>query len=338
MEPMTQQPFPPSALRGAVDLSALRRPAPGARPGAGASAPGGAPAGGGADGAAPGAAAGSGAGLVVEGSDATFQDIVNASLRYPVVVVLWSSRLAETQDFVQVMAGLAASNGGRFQLVSVDVDANPGLLRALQVQQVPMTVALLQGRPVPLFVGALLPQEVQPVIDELLSLAIQSGVTGRVDAGAPQAAEVADGVGEDVEPELDPLVAKAYDAIDAGDLDAAIDAYEQAVKQTPGDPELALGLAQVRLMKRTEGVDPAAARATAAADPTDVDAQTVVADLDVLGGHVEDAFARLVDTVRVTEGADRNRARQHLLGLFELVGSHDERVGKARKALMSALF
>jgi putative thioredoxin len=335
---MTQQPFPPSALRGAVDLSALKRPAAARGQSTGATGAAGAP-GGPSGGSMPGAA-GDGEGLVVTGSDATFQDIVNRSVRHPVVVVLWSSRLPESSDFVTVMGGLARSNEGRFQVVSVDVDENPGLLRALQVQQVPMTIALLQGRPLPLFVGPLLPQEVQPILDELLQVAVQNGVTGRVAdtgdvAAAQDGAEPAD---EDAEEPLPPHLAAAYDAIEAGDLDTAVTAYQQALAQNPADAEAKVGLAQVRLLQRTEGADLVAARAAAAKDPADVDAQTLVADLDVLGGHVEDAFHRLVDTVRVTADADRNRVREHLLELFEIVGPSDERVTTARRALMSALF
>lgn len=325
---MSQQPFPPSALRGAVDLSALKRPAAPARgpadPSDASGASGEAPAG--------------GSGLVVTGTDATFQDFVNASLRHPVVVVLWSSRLPESSDFVKVMGGLAASNQGRFQVVSVDVDENPGLLRALQVQQVPMTIALLQGRPLPLFVGPLLPQEVQPVIDELLQVAVQNGVTGRVTPG-PDGDDAAEEVpDEEAESELPPHIAAAYDAIEAGDLAGAAQAYQDALAANPADAEAKAGLAQVGLMRRTEGVDLVAARAAAAENPTDVPAQILVADLDLLGGHVEDAFARLVDTVRVTSGDERNQAREHLLELFEVVGSGDERVAAGRRALMSALF
>ena len=333
---MTSQPFPPSALRGAVDLSALKRaapPAPGAGPG-GAGTP--SASGGAADAATP---TGGTAGLFVTGTDATFQEFVNASLRYPVVVVLWSSRLPESGDFAKVMGGLAASNQGRFQVVSVDVDENPGLLRALQVQQVPVTIALLQGRPLPLFVGPLLPQEVQPVIDELLQVAVQNGITGRVSTGPDDAAAVAgEESGEEAEPELPPHIAAAFDAIEAGDLEGAATAYEQALAANPADLEAKAGLAQVGLLRRTEGVDPVAARAAASADPTDVASQILAADLDLLGGHVEEAFTRLVDTVRATSGDDRNAAREHLLELFEVVGPGDDRVAAGRRALMSALF
>ena len=93
-----------------------------------------------------------------------------------------------------------------------------------------------------------------------------------------------------------------------------------------------------KLLLRTEGVDPDAARAAADAAPDDVAAQTLVADLDMLGGHVDDAFARLVELVRRTAGDERNAAREHLLGLFAAVGNDDPRVLKGRQALANALF
>jgi len=246
--------------------------------------------------------------------------------------VLWSARLPESASYLDTIVGLAQSYGGRFQVVSVEVDANPGLLRAFQIQSVPVTIGLIQGQPVPLFAGIQGEQEIRPVIDELLQLAVQHGVTGRVDVGAP-AAE-----GEEEEPPLPPLHQEAYDAIERGDLDAAAEAYRAALKQNPADSDAELGLAQVGLMQRTAGADLHTAREAAAADPADIDAQTLVADLDLLGGHVEDAFLRLIDLVKVTSGDDRERVRTHLLELFAVVGPHDERVRKARTSLMSALF
>ena len=144
--------------------------------------------------------------------------------------------------------------------------------------------------------------------------------------------------GADVEPELPPLHQEAFDAIERDDLDAAVEAYAKALAQNPADDEAAVGLAQVKLMQRTAGVDQQAARAAAAAAPTDIAAQMLVADCDVLGGHVEDAFVRLIDVVRVTEGDERDTVREHLVELFSVVGAHDERVQKARRSLMSALF
>ena len=330
---MSDQPLTSGGLRGAVDLTALRNQSPsGGQPAgpAGGSAP-----------AAPGAATGPSSagipgrsGVVVEGSDATFQEIANASVGVPMLLVLWAAQIPESRDYLDTVVAVAGTYEGRFQVVSIDVEQNPTLLRAFQVQSVPMTMGLIQGQPVPMFAGLQPESALRPVLDEFLALAVQHGVTGRVEIAA--AAPVADG--EAVEEQLPPLHQEAYDAIERGDLDAAAAAYQQALKQNPTDSDAELGLAQVGLMQRTEGADLQQARAAAADRPTDVAAQGLVADLDVLGGHVEDAFLRLIDLVRATSGDEREAARNHLLQLFAVVGSHDERVRKARTALMSALF
>jgi putative thioredoxin len=366
MTPMSQKPFTAAALRGAVDLSALKRP-PAARsgmPGGPGGAAGAASAGGwtaaaragmpggaggaGSAGGAGGAAPNSGA-RVVTATDATFQEVATTSVRVPVVVVLHSGRLPESGAFVDVLAVVARANGGRFQVAVVDVDTNPGLLRAFQVQSVPAVMGLIQGQPVPLFVGAMSATEVQPWIEELLKLAVQYGVTGRVSVDGPAGTAGTAGTAgngdagtagddDELEAELPPLLQEAYDAIDRGDLDGAAAAYEKALAENPADAEARLGLGQVKLLQRTQGVELTVARAAAAAAPDDVPAQLLVADLDVLGGHLEDAFGRLVDLVRVSVGAERDQVRQHLLGLFDIVGAQDPRVVKARKALMAALF
>ncbi len=324
---MTDQPSTPG-LRGAVDLTGLAaaadRPAPsGASAASAASAP-----------SAPGAVPGR-SGLVVEGTDATFSEVVNGSISVPSVVVLWASQIPESRDYLDTVIEVARTYDGRFQVVSIDVEQNPALLRAFQVQTVPVTLGLLQGQPVPLFAGIQPAEQLRPIIDELLQLAVQHGVAGRVDISAGLPAGDAD---EAEEPPLPPLHQEAYDAIERGDLDAAAAAYSQALKENPADSDAELGLAQVGLMQRTHGADLQTARAAAAQNPTDVAAQTLVADLDVLGGHVEDAFLRLIDLVKATGGDEREAARAHLLQLFSVVGAHDERVRKARTALMSALF
>lgn len=302
---MTSHPISAAALRGAVDLSTLSQPNP-----------------------ATDAAAGNG--LVIEGTDAGFQAIVTGTQSVPAVVVLWSQRSPASGEFVEVVASVAASYEGRFQVVSIDVDANPGLLQAFQVQSVPVTLGLVAGQPVPLFAGAQPVEQVRLYVDELLKLAVEHKVTGRVAVEPDAEAEV--------EPELPPLHQEAFDAIERDDLDAAVAAYTQALAQNPADDEAAVGLAQVKLMQRTAGVDQQAARVAAAQAPTDIAAQMLVADCDVLGGHIEDAFVRLIDVVRATEGDERETVREHVVELFAVVGAHDERVQKARRTLMSALF
>lgn len=323
---------PPAGARGAVDLSSVAGMTAPTAATAGAGMPAGAVPGQPADRhpAVPG-------GLVVEVDAQNLNEALNRTLQVPGVLVLWGSAYPQTRELFDTVVRVAASLEGRVLVLSADLSTSPELLQAFQpllVQafgqpSVPATFGLLQGQPVPLFPGVAPEAEVRTVLDQLLQAAVQNGITGRV--------QLEDVPGGD-DDELPPLHQEAFDAIERGDLDGAVAAYERALAENPKDTDAELGLAQVRLMQRTAGVDPAAARAAAAADPADVEAAIVVADLDVLGGHVEDAFARLLDLVRSSSGDERDRARTHLLELFSVVGSGDERVRKGRTALMSALF
>ena len=124
----------------------------------------------------------------------------------------------------------------------------------------------------------------------------------------------------------------------AGDLDGAEQAYRKILAESPADVAAEAGLAQVGLLRRVRDVDPAKALADAAAAPDDVAAQTLAADVEVLSGRAEDAYKRLVETVRRSSGADRETARQHLVSLFTVAGPDDPAVVAARRQLASALF
>ncbi|GGB15633.1 thioredoxin [Flexivirga endophytica] len=316
---MTDQPITPASLRGAVDLSALARPAS-ARPTFGPSSVTG--------------ESDANDNLVIAVDDATFADAMQTSAQVPVIVALWSGSRPDTKSHIDALAQEVRSYAGRMQLATVDIDVSLQIRQALQVQQVPMVLAILAGQPVPLYVGDQPADAIRQVLDKVLEAAAANGVTGRLEAAPASDEDTA----EDAEPELPEIHQRAFDAIEQGDFDAATAAYEQALKDNPADDEARLGLGQVGLLKRTSGVDLNTAREAAAAAPTDVEKQTLVADLDVLGGHIEDAFARLIDLVKATVGDERNAAREHLVQLFDVVGPTDERVKKARTALMSALY
>lgn len=308
---MSQVPPSVGNLRGAVDLSSLVRPkqppaaAPDVPAGQGTSVP----------------------SLVVEGSDASFTAILDLSKNVPVVVELYAGEpTASLQDLV-------VSYGGRLVLATVDAAANPQLQQAFQAQVVPTVAAVVGGRPIALFEGELPEAEARQVLDQLLALAAQNNVTGTVSVADAAAAPA-----EPVEQPLPPHHQEAYDAIDAGDYPAAMTAYRTAIAQDPRDRLAVAGLAQVSLLHRLAGQTADAVRSAAASAPDDVDAQLAVADLDVSGGHLDDAFDRLLTLFPSLDADGKAAVRTRLLDYFEIAGPEDPRVGAARRRLTTLLY
>jgi putative thioredoxin len=271
---------------------------------------------------------------VVDISEQNFQQAaLEASMNHVVVLSLWSPRSPQSASFNSLLADVTNSYDGAIVLAQVDIDTNPAIAQALGAQAVPLVVGLVKGQPVPLFQGTVDEPDVRRYFDELIAVATQNGLTGRAQpAGASPPA--------DEEPEVaeDPRFAAADAAFADGDFTTAVAEYEKLQAQYPADAEIGERLAGVRLLARTKDADLQAARAAAADAPDDLDAQLLVADLDVSGGHVQDAFDRLIGLVKRTSADDREKVRERLLELFTVVGVADPRVAAARRALASALF
>ena len=303
-------------LRGAVDLSSLVRPQTPASPGAASS---------------PAATASSEPvpvpSLVVEATDATFTVILELSSTVPVIVEFFAGEPGSS------LPKAVAARQGRFLLATVDATANPQLRGAFSVNAVPTVAAVIAGRPVPLFEGELPADQIEQLFDQILELSAQNGVTGSV---------VADAAGEEtaepVEEPLPPLHQEAFDAVEAADYPRAIAAYEKAIAQDPRDELAVAGLAQVALLHRLSGRSAAEIREAAGAEPTNAEAQMAVADLDLSGGHLTDAFDRLLDLYPSLGADDKNAVRQRLLDYFQVAGVTDPRVVAARRRLTALLY
>lgn len=303
-----------SNLRGAVDLSSLVRP-----PSAGQHA------------AAPAATAGDTGplkvpSLVVDGTDANFTGILELSSTVPVIVEFYAGQPGTS------LPRLVTEFGGRLMLATVDAQANPQLQQAFNVTAVPTVAAVVGGRPVPLFQGQVPDDQARQVFNQLLDVAAQNGVTG---TAVPDESEVD---AEPVDEPLPPLHQEAYDAIARGDYPSAIASYEKAIAQDPRDDLAIAGLAQVSLLHRLQGASAADIRTAAGNAPQDLTAQLAVADLDVSGGHLEDAFDRLLTLFPALDQQGKDAVRARLLDYFLIAGAEDPRVVAARRRLTTLLY
>lgn len=276
--------------------------------------------------------------LVVDVDEAGFEsDVLQLSNEVPVVLDFWAEWCEPCKQLGPLLERLAVEANGRFVLAKIDVDANQMLMQQFGIQGIPAVFAVVAGQVLPLFQGVAPEQQIRETLAQLVQVAEERfGILGlQVDpdaTGAPAApAPVPAGP-------YDALLEAAVVALDAGDLGGAVQAYKNVLADDPANTEAKLGLAQAELLSRVQHMNPQTVRAAAAENPRDPAAQMAAADLDLAGGHVADAFSRLVDTVRVTAGDERDSVRVRLLELFEVIGPDDPRVTAARTALARVLF
>lgn len=296
---------------GIIDLAALKQPADGG-PGGGQSA-----------------GAGSTSAHEVAVTEQGLEQLVADSQTIPTLMLVTSSRVADSAQFLASLRRAVDAQGGAVRLAVVDADTQQRVAAALRVQQLPTLLLLILGQIQPIVQSVLPDAEVDNLMTQVLELATQQGMEVSAAEGEQEAP---------AEEPLPPLIAEAYEAIEKGDLDGAVAAYEKQLKESPADAEAKAGLATVSLMRRTQDLDADTVRQDAAQRPTDLDAQLLVADLDMLGGHVDDAFTRLLDHLRGADQETKDVIRARLLDLFEVAGPADPRVAAARKRLANLLF
>jgi putative thioredoxin len=273
-----------------------------------------------------------GGSYVIEVTEQTFEaETIRRSVQHPVVVELFSPRVATGQQLSAALIEIANASDGKFLLARLNVDTAPGIVQALGLQAVPTVIALINGQLAPLFQGVLPKDQVQAAIDQLLKAAVTNGMVGRaqpVGSEQPMA---------EPEPEADPRFAAADAALERGDFAAAREEFDKLLQANPNDAEAQVGKAQSGLFARAAALDPESTLA-AADGSDDLESQLAAADIEMITGQVEAAFARLIGMIKRISGAERDQARVRLLELFETLGNTDERVLKARRNLMTALF
>ncbi|MCM1971236.1 tetratricopeptide repeat protein [Streptomyces sp. NPDC002812] len=281
--------------------------------------------------------------LVFDTDETRFEShVVPLSGEVPVILDFRAEGFEQGRELSLLLERLTLEANGRLALAALDVAANQNLIREFRIQALPAVFAVVAGQAMPLFQDLPSEGEVRGVLAQLVQIAEERfGVIGvEVDPGAEGAAAPGPGAVEAEEPAgpYDALLDEAIEALDADDLDGAVRAYKNVLAADPSNTDAKLGLAQTELFVRVKDMNPQAVRAAAAENPKDPAAQIAAADLDLAGGHVADAFGRLVDTVKVTFGEDRDAVRVRLLEMFEVVGPDNPLVTSARTALARVLF
>ena len=266
------------------------------------------------------------------------QEIIPESNNQVVILICWSPRSPESQRVLDSLGKMhsedsAAEGGAGWILGSVNVDQEPSVATALQVQSVPLAIALIQEQLVPLFETVPTDEQLRMVINKVLALASERGIgkAASENSGGAQDAQP-------IEEKLEPEEQAALTALEEGDFAAAATSYKQWLLRSPGNSLASAGLAQVELMLRIQGVDFNSAISSADSSPENIEAQLLAADVQISQGDLDGSFNRLITLVKKTTGEDRKKVREHLLSLFTLIDPEDPKLIQARQLLASALF
>ena len=251
--------------------------------------------------------------LITSTDEEHFQDVMSASQAVPVIMVMWSPRSLESKPALAMLEEITREHAGAFQLVEVDIDKAPAIAQAFQIQTVPTVVALVGGRPVPLFQGGASKEQVLPVVSQVLEAAAQMGINARIAVAA-----------EDTAPPIPPEHEAPLAAEEEGRLDEAIALWERVVELNPRDEAAKSHLSRVRF----------AARAYGEHDESDPAAR---ADSLFAAGDAAGAFDVLLELLAASsDEEERDALRLRLLDLFRVAGSTPE-VSKARTRLAMLL-
>lgn len=320
-----QRPFNPGvSLAGAVDLEALKHQVK-AEPGQAGGAP----------------AAG---GYVIDTTENTFQAMVQTSATFPILLLLWVSTDDRLFSMARALGDAVNGLNGQIQLSRIDIATNPSIAQALQVQGAPALFALISGRPMPLLQGLPGDDELKQLTDEVIPKIIQAAAQSGVNGTAPysgdpdsDAAASTGATGADTE-QVPPEHAEAHRLAEEGDYAGAAAEYARVMESDPSDALAAREHAKALLLARSGSADVREVRAAAAAAPDDVEAQLAVADIDMIGGQIQDAFDRLLDFLAAGHKGDLEAVRQRLLEYFTIPEPTDPRLARARRRLATLMY
>ncbi len=267
--------------------------------------------------------------LVVDVTQANFEDVMALSQTVPVVLLFTAASSLASGQALRTAESVARKSQGAFQLGKVDAASLPELVEAFQLQSLPAGVALLARRPVPLFEGAPTETDLESVLSELLQVAPQMGVVGRINVSAT-----------DLEEPIPDSHLPAREAEGLGDWQKAIAAWQKVLASNPADREAKTALTRARFQLRQEEAEAeAATSAQVETGAAEAGAAIVLGESDALfaAGQEQAAFEALLSALSSTKDKDeKEQLRARLVELFQIASDVDA-VKSARTRLATIL-
>jgi putative thioredoxin len=260
--------------------------------------------------------------LVIQVDANSIRDYLAISDSLPVLVLFVQENDPASQSILSTVKLLTEKTAGKILTLVVDAIKSPELAQAFDLKQIPTLLGMLKGQPAPLFAGDQPAEQVQQIIDRVLEVGKENGLTGTVKVAEP-------------EPELSITHQQAFAAIEENNYPLARSLYEKALVENPNDQLAEAGLAQIKLLIRLEGKD---LPSLVSSVGQDTDAVLDRVDALVATGAASEGFEQLLVLFESTAKDQREPIRLRFVELFLVVGNEDPAVIKARKNLSLLLF
>ena len=260
--------------------------------------------------------------LVIQVDANSIRDYLAISDSLPVLVLFVQENDPASQSILSTVKLLTEKTAGKILTLVVDAIKSPELAQAFDLKQIPTLLGMLKGQPAPLFAGDQPAEQVQQIIDRVLEVGKENGLTGTVKVAEP-------------EPELSITHQQAFAAIEENNYPLARSLYEKALVENPNDQLAEAGLAQIKLLIRLEGKD-----LPSLVGSLGQDTDTVLDRVDALvaTGVASTGFEQLLVLFENSAKDQREPIRLRFVELFLVVGNEDPAVIKARKNLSLLLF
>jgi putative thioredoxin len=260
--------------------------------------------------------------LVIQVDANSIRDYLAISDSLPVLVLFVQENDPASQSILSTVKLLTEKTAGKILTLVVDAIKSPELAQAFDLKQIPTLLGMLKGQPAPLFAGDQPAEQVQQIIDRVLEVGKENGLTGTVKVAEP-------------EPELSITHQQAFAAIEENNYPLARSLYEKALVENPNDQLAEAGLAQIKLLIRLEGKD---LPTLVSSVGQDTDSVLDRVDALVATGVASAGFEQLLVLFENTAKDQREPIRLRFVELFLVVGNEDPAVIKARKNLSLLLF